>query len=57
MKYTVVVKEITEKNDEHYGSYMVVEMVNNIRYAIGEHISKNEVKVLTFKPAYKVVVR
>ena len=57
MNYKVTVKEITEKNDQHYGQYKVVEMVNNIRYAIGQYISRDEVKALAFKPAYKVVVR
>lgn len=57
MNYKVTVKEITEKNDQHYGQYKVVELVNNVHYGVGEYLSKDTVKCLAFKPQYKVVVR
>tara|TARA_Y100000310_G_C20196526_1_gene584930 strand:+ start:69 stop:242 length:174 start_codon:yes stop_codon:yes gene_type:complete len=57
MNYKVTVKQITEKNDQHYGQYKVVELVNNVHYSVGEYLSKDTVKCLAFKPQYKVVVR
>jgi hypothetical protein len=55
--YKVIVKQVTDSESENYGKYKVVEMVNNVRYAIGEYISKSEVQALAFKPAYNVVVK
>jgi hypothetical protein len=57
MMYKVTVKEVTDKESENFGQYKVVEMVNNVRYSVGQHISRDEVKALAFKPAYSVVVR
>jgi hypothetical protein len=55
--YKVVVKEVTDGKSEYVGKYKVVEMVNNVRYSVGQHISRDEVKALAFKPSYSVVVR
>jgi len=55
--YKVVVKQVTDGESENYGKYKVVEMVNNVRYSVGQYISRGEVKSLAFKPAYTVVVR
>ena len=55
--YKVVVKEVTDKESENFGQYKVVEMVNNVHYNVGAYISREAVKTLAFRPAYKVVVR
>jgi hypothetical protein len=55
--YKVVVKEVTDKGSLNFGQYKVVEMVNNVNYNVGAYISKESVKALAFKPAYKVVIR
>jgi hypothetical protein len=55
--YKVIVKQVTDSESENYGKYKVVEMVNNVRYNVGQYISRDEVKTLAFKPAYNVVVK
>ena len=55
--YKVVVKEVTDKESDYFGQYKVVEMVNNVHYNVGAYISREDVKSLVVKPAYKVVVR
>jgi hypothetical protein len=53
----VIVKQVTDSESENFGQYKVVEMVNNVMYSVGQHISRDEVKALAFKPAYNVVVK
>jgi hypothetical protein len=53
----VIVKQVTDLDSENCGKYKVVEMVNSVRYDVGQYISKDEVWALSRTPATNVVVK
>ena len=55
--YKIMLKEMTDENDANYTKFRVIELHNNVMFRVGEYITKDEVKRLTFKPGFKVVVK
>ena len=53
----VIVKQVTDLDSENCGKYEVVEMVNTVRYNVGQYISKDEVWALARTPATNVMVK